>query len=169
MNAPFVKPLQVNSRRAARGFLDRLNDTALDRARSSVTRGLEDSHASRLRARSKRLDAGGRAFVDRPALKSTARFLHARLAASRVKRLVEKGIEARYRTIFEEIRSHFVGSTVLDFGSGSGRIGKLVAEQLGKKVTLCDVFDYNGTSLPLVTYKGTTLPFRMKSLIVLTR
>lgn len=156
----FRKPLGAYVRQPARSWLARLNAVALDKAHSSVARGLEERHVSRLQARSRRLDAGGRAFVDKPALKRAARFLHARVKASRVKRLVDTGLEARYKIIFDEVRRHIAGETVLDFGSGSGKIGKLVAEKLGKKVTLCDVFDYNGTDLPLRVYTGKKLPFR---------
>ena len=51
---------------------------------------------------------------------------------------------------------------VLDLGSGSGFLGKEIANHCNAKVTLCDIVDLNQTDLPLTIYNGIKLPFADK-------
>ncbi len=144
-------------------LLDALNERSLEKAHASLSRGREVKHLSRLQRSVGRLRAGEPAFVDKPALKRTAVFFHELLDSTLLKRAVARRLASRSRTIFEEVAPHVSGDTVLDVGSGDGKIGGLIAQQLGKRVTLCDIVDYNGTQLPLVVYDGKKLPFGDKS------
>ncbi len=71
-------------------------------------------------------------------------------------------LSGRSGLIFSQVAPHIVGSSVLDIGAGDGKVGELVANQLGKSVRLVDVLDYNATSLPLDLYDGERLPYADK-------
>ena len=73
------------------------------------------------------------------------------------------GARGRSDIIFEQIKPHILGDSVLDIGAGDGRVGNLIQQTLCKNTTLVDVIDYNETGLPLQVYDGRVLPYASNS------
>ncbi len=143
-----------------RKVLERMNRNALEKAHARLAAGMEDRHARRLYSQVERLRAGEHAFADMPAARRAAIFLHKMIEPTGLGKFVQKGLAGRSQKIFDEVAPHIVGGKVLDLGCGDGRVGDQVARRLGREVTLCDVVDYNKTSLPLMVYDGGKLPFQ---------
>lgn len=51
------------------------------------------------------------------------------------------------------------GDTLLDYGSGTGRLAGLIRDACRVQVTGADVTDYRETDIPVVVYDGSRLPF----------
>jgi len=84
---------------------------------------------------------------------------------------IEQSLIERTEKIFSQIKDYIAGETVLDIGTGNGKVAESVFNS-GKKVELCDIIDYNKTSLPIKIYKDNSLlPFENNSfdcLLILT-
>jgi quercetin dioxygenase-like cupin family protein/2-polyprenyl-3-methyl-5-hydroxy-6-metoxy-1,4-benzoquinol methylase len=145
-----------------RKVLERMNRRSLEKAHARLAAGMEEGHVRKLYSQVERLRAGEPAFVDRPAVKKAAVLLYKMLEPTGLGKVVGKGLASRSQKIFDVVAPHIAGDSVLDLGCGDGKVGEKIARRLGKGVTLCDVVDYNKTSLPLVVYDGSKLPFQEK-------
>lgn len=69
-----------------------------------------------------------------------------------------QSFSGRSERMVDQIKKWISGRKILDFGSGSGHIGKIINQKLGKDVVLTDIVNYNRTNLPFILFDNQRLP-----------
>ena len=122
--------------------------------------GNEEGMLKQFEARISQLGAGGRKAVDTPAVKTAAKLLRWTIGRTAGK-AVSHALRNRASKVFSQVEPFIEeGSTVLDLGCGSGKVGELISLKKGCHVALADVIDWNETDLPFFKFNGKHMLFQ---------
>jgi len=76
---------------------------------------------------------------------------------------IKESLSGRSEKIFNQVKDFVEGKSVLDIGSGNGKVAEFISKT-GKKIELCDILDYNKSCLPVKVYNDNSpLPYKNKS------
>lgn len=131
----------------------------IEAARSKANTRAEERMLRRFEVRLSQLKEGKRKATDTPLAKNIAKGLYWTVGRTAGK-AVSYALRNRSKKIFKQIEPFIEpGSTVLDLGCGSGKIGELISMKKGCHVALADVIDWNETNLPFFKFTGRNMLF----------